>query len=305
MIKHKKALYLIVVIALATISGIVVFYNLVETPLSPTLTIDSINITPGLDQASIQIPQYLYSNYNFSYTININVTLNLKVAIQTTTAGPNDCSLETKIISSSWYLFPSGGISCFPAISQLVNSGSYKIPLVVEIMSNTSTPEFPSTISIKVFSNDFKASSNLHSLTLTSHGIQYMYIRDFTVNSTKPSANGLFSVYVNASFYYLSDHAVTISNCSNFTLKVNNTSVNNVLVSSSSTSANGWNFKTLSCFPSNNVTLGPGGALFNISAELVNSGGSTSYNVNYTPNPIPFQITYNSTVLSNIDTINW
>ena len=48
-----------------------------------------------------------------------------------------------------------------------------------------------------------------------------MDLYNFTINSSKSTANDFSSYFENTSFVYVPDHALTFFNCSNSNLKVN------------------------------------------------------------------------------------
>lgn len=229
----------------------------------------------------------------------MKITLDLKSPIRTVTAGVGSCSIGVEITSPYWYQVPIL-YNCPIMISQTIKAGSYSTPIIAEIMSNTSLAKYPSTLSIKADSYDFNVTSQPYSLTLTSHGVQYMNLYNVTLYPSKPITNGSSSYFVNASFYYMSDQAMTIPACSDFNLIVNTTSPNIIYPNNT----NLWSLDFLSCSPSNSVTLGPGGALFNISARLVNPNGSIYFNIKDAPSAtgqLPLQVTDNQTnAISNI-----
>lgn len=292
-----KVLIIIVVIAGATIGGIEV-YNFEQTnSVPPVLTIDSLTLTPGLAQNPIAVG--IFSDYNFSYTVHAQVTLTLKTPKTTVTAGVGPCAIGIGVTSLYWYQVPIV-YNCPAIISQTIKAGTYHTSIIGEIMSNSSLAKYPSTLSIKVGSEDFNATSQPISLALTSHGVQYMYLYNATLDASKPIINGSSSYFVNASFYYMSDQAMTISSCSNFNLIVNTTGTGAIYPAFT----NLWSLEPLSCSPSHSITLEPGGVIFNISARLVNPNGSIYFNIQNAPSAtgqLPLQVTNNKTnVLSNI-----
>lgn len=281
----------------STISGIGLYSyitsNQIETQPKGGLTINSLKITPGLEQD----PSMMYGlefQYNFSYTIHMNVTLVLN---ETVKAVPTCLLAGMEISSPYWYQFPV--IYMCPALSNTpitYKAGAYNTSIIGEVMSNTSIPVFPSNLNIKVTAGAFNISSPSITLTLMNYGIQYIYFYNVMINSSTPLANGSVSYVFNASFYYMSEKQITISS-SDFNLIVNSTSTDNLYYTEA---INLWSFETLSSSPSTSVTLGPGGAKFNITTRLVDPNGNIYFNKSFHLPQLPVQITYNLTnTLSN------
>lgn len=271
-----------------------------STNSSPILTIDSLSLTPGLTEAPIG--PYAYTNYYFSYTIHANLTIIFKEPMKVVYTGFDPCSIGLTINSSSWHSYPI--IYYCPLIlaspTLTIKAGIYNTSIISEIMSKSSIPTYPSTVIVKASSGIFNTISSPTTLTLTSHGVQYMYAFNGKANQSKPLTNGSSSIIVHAGFYYESDQAITISNCSKFNLIVNpNMGQGSYEVISG---INNWSFTNISVSLGNNVTLSPGGTLINISASLYYYPARSIYfNHAYLPNHLPMQIVYNQkTVVSNI-----
>ncbi len=307
MMQSTKVLVIIGVILVSTISAIVGVglvsnfnHSKPKTSSSPILTINSLRLSPGLTQdPSAFLGPYADTHYNFSYTIHAEVTINFKEPMKTYYTGIDPCSIGLIINSSAWYSYPI--IYHCPAFlsspTLTMKAGTYNTSIIAEIISNTSIPVFPSTVTVVAQSGFFNATSKPVTLRLTINGLQYMFLYDITVTPSETLANGSKSYFVNATFYYESDSAITISNYSKFSLIVNTTTGTGGIFPNS---IDLWSFKTVSSTPSNNVTFGPGGMIFNISTTIFSPNGSKYFDVNNLPNHLPLQVVYNQgTALSN------
>lgn len=208
MVHSLKVLAIVVVIIVSALTGLGLYSYLYHpTPTnsvaSSVLTINSLNITPGLEQdPSVMMGPKAYSEYNFSYTIHMYVTITLNKTIK---AVPTCLLAGMGIKSSSWYQFPVQYLC--PLLSNTpitYKAGLYNYSMIGEVMSNTSIPKYPATLHVKVTSGVFNVSKTI-TLTLTSHGLKYINLYDIMIKPTTPLANGSISLIYNASFYFMSD----------------------------------------------------------------------------------------------------
>ncbi len=278
-------------ILIITVSGVVLVYqpsllHQSQNSSSLSVSITSVSVESITTNINGIVPK-------IEYSLRINANINFPSKITINSPGLNACSFGVSLGSSNWFFMPQTWMC--PAGLPKTYSGSYDFFIPKEIVSNSPSVAYPTSLNISLFSMpqiNLNITSKPFMVRINSQDYKSLTITNASLNQVTLS-NGSTTDYINTTFYLISDQSFNVTTTCGGIFQ-------QLLVGNS-----GWNFvhSPISCLVIYSKILPSGTTKYSISSQLENSQGQL-YNYT-TPLPSNFQLQVtlgNNVIKSNVYT---